>query len=250
MERDGVYDGGSLIRSDDARPTSEGRFLHRRYEARIALDEATRRDAYRLRYVSYSSRGHIDPNPSGLFSDEFDDLPTTITVVVYSEGLPVGSMRICLLRRNPFISSPARLAYRAEVDAILEGCDPHDRGLNCFEVNRLVRSPQSADDQGLVFLMLRLAGRIGADADFKTAINCVRAHHIPFYRRMHFVEAGPLRTYPGLNCQMILMQLSHERWKAACQVFRLVDPESGLPGMLDSLENVWSGRAQLLRQLG
>ena len=240
--------GVSSIESDHVRRISEGRFFQRGYVARIANDSATRQDAYRLRYLSYSSRGYIAPNPSGLFSDEYDDLPTTITVVVYAEGLPVGSMRVCLLRRDPLISSPARYAYPSEVDAILTASDPDDRGLNCFEVNRLVRLPQSADDQGLVFLMLRLAGRIGADADFRVFVSCVRANHLPFYRRMQFVEAGPMRTYPGLNCQMVLMQLSHERWRSACQMYRLVDPDSGLPGMLNSLENVWAGRANAFQQ--
>lgn len=238
----------SLVTRGDADVASGRRYHPTDYEARIASDDKSLRDAFRLRYLSYISRGYIAPNPHGLFRDDFDDLPSTITVVVYCAGVPVGSMRICLLRRDPAISSPARLAYRNEVDEILKSCDPQDRGHNCFEVNRLVRSPQSADDQGLVFLMLRLAGRIGQDADFKIAISCVRAHHIPFYRRMEFVEAGPMRVYPGLNCEMVLMQLSHARWKSACRVFRLVDPDSGLPGMLDKLDNVWTGRGQSSRQ--
>lgn len=237
----------SLVTGSDAGVVSERRFRRGDYVARIASDDVTLYHAFRLRYLSYISRGHIASNSSGLFRDDFDDLPSTMTVVVYCDAVPVGSMRICLLRRHPAISSPARLAYREEVDEILSNCDPEDRGYNCFEVNRLVRAPQSADDQGLVFLMLRLAGRIGQDADFKVAISCVRTHHIPFYKRMAFVEAGPKRVYPGLSCEMVLMQLSRARWEDTCQVFRLVDPNSGLPGMFDSLENIWASSVQPTR---
>ena len=218
----------------------------RDYEARIAVDEKTLRDAYQLRYRSYYSQGHIAHDPSGLFRDEYDNLPTATTVVVYAQGRPAGSVRTCLLRRGPGTTSPARHAYRDEVNAVLDGCEPEGTGYDGVEVNRLVRAPEAADDQGLVFMLLRLAGRLGMAAGFKVAISCVRAHHLPFYRRMQFTEVGPMKVYPGLTCPMALLKLPRPDWDATRKAFRLMDPEAGPPGLLDGLEHGRTVRPQLV----
>ena len=131
------------------------------YEARLATDATTMDDAYRLRYRSYLSQGHIAPNGTGSFKDAYDDLPTARTVVVYQEGRAVGSVRTCMIRPGTATTSPGRDNYRVEVDALMDACRPQVRGFEGVEVNRLVRAPESADDQGLVFTLLRLAGQLG-----------------------------------------------------------------------------------------
>ena len=220
----------------------------RSYEARIALDAPTMRDAFQLRYRSYHSQGHIPANASGLFRDQYDDLATATTVVVYAGGRPVGSVRTCMLRRGPGTISPARDAYRSEVDAILDESGPANGGYDGVEVNRLVRAPEAEDDQGLVFMLLRLAGRIGLARGFNVVISCVRLHHLPFYRRMRFAEAGEPKIYPGLTCPMVLLKLPRADWDTTREAFRLMDPEAGPPGLLEGLELGRVVRPHLVRR--
>jgi hypothetical protein len=210
------------------------------YEARIALDAETRRDAYALRYKSYHAHGSIPANPTGLFSDKYDELPTVTTVVVYADGKAVGSVRTCLLRRGPGTTSPARDLYPTEVEALLQGSGPERSGFDGLEVNRMVRAPEAEDDQGLVFMLYRLSGRLAMSADFRVVMLCARNNHVPFYRRMRFREAAEPRVYPGLTCQMVLLQSSRQEWDAMREGFRLMDPEAGPEGLLDGLEQ---GRA-------
>ena len=218
------------------------------YEARIASDAGTMRDAFELRYRSYHSQGHIAANPSGLFRDKYDDLPTATTVVVYAGGRAVGSVRTCLLRRGGGTTSPARDAYPTEVDKILETSGPEGPGYDAVEVGRLVRAPEAEDDQGLVFMLLRLAGRLGMLADLQVLFICVRLHHLPFYRRMRFIQAGEPRIYPGLTCAMALLKLSRVDWDATREAFRLMNPEAGPPGLLNGLEHGRTVHPHLVRR--
>ena len=200
------------------------------------MDADTRRDAYALRYRSYYSQGFIPANDTGLFADHFDEAPNTRTVVVYAEGTAVGSVRTCLLRRGPGSLSPARHAYPEEVENLLVNSGPERSGWDGLEVNRMVRAPEAADDQGLVFMLYRLAGRLAISAGFRVVVSCARRNHLPFYRRMRFTQAGELKTYPGLSCPMVLLQSSRSEWDTMREGFRLMDPEAGPPGLLDGLE--------------
>ena len=101
----------------------------------------------------------------------------------------------------------------------------------------MVRAPEAADDQGLVFMLYRLAGRLAIAAGFRVVVSCARRNHLPFYRRMRFTEAGEARTYPGLSCPMVLLQSSRSEWDTMRESFRLMDPDAGPPGLLDGLES-------------
>jgi hypothetical protein len=208
----------------------------KKYEARLASDASTMRDAYQLRYSSYLSQGHIQSNAEQLFKDKYDDLPTARTIVVYEQGRAVGSVRTCLLRPGDMTISPVRDSYRHEVDALLNACRPQTRGYQGVEVNRLVRAPESADDQGLVFMLLRLAGQVGLSVDFQMVFSCIRLHHLPLYRRLRFSEAGDVKLYPGLTCPMVLMKLPRAEWEATRSGFQLLDPGAESGGVLDGLE--------------
>lgn len=209
----------------------------RGYEARMACDSSTKRDAYELRYRSYHAQGHIETRADGLLFDRFDDLPTTRTVVVYVEGRAVGSIRTCLLRRGEGTMSPCREAYPTEVEKLLTESGPERNGFDGVEVNRMVRAPEAADDQGLVFMLYRLAGYLALAADFQVIVTCVRQHHFPFYKRLRFEQAGEAKLYPGLTCPMLLLKIGRTNYDAMRESFRLMDPEAGQPGVLNGLED-------------
>ena len=61
--------------------------------ARLAIDEQTRTDAYEVRYKSYLSGGYIDPKSSGTFSDAYDEMPNTQSMVIYKKQRPHASLR-------------------------------------------------------------------------------------------------------------------------------------------------------------
>ncbi len=220
------------------------------YEARIALDDATKAEAYALRYRSYLAGGHIAPNPSQSFSDRFDEMPNAITVVVYRAGHAVGSLRMCMLRRGPGTESPGREVYPDEVDALLQSCGPVGPGFDGVEVNRLVCAPEAANDQSLLFILYRLSGRIGLAADLRVAFACVRRHHLPFYRRIRFrEEAGP-RPYPGLSCTMQLLSSTRPVYDEVRATFKLIDPDAEPDDALAGLEHGKTVRPRLMRRVG
>lgn len=216
------------------------------YEARLANDPSTQRDAHELRYRSYYAQGHIAANASGILTDKFDDLPTTRTVVVYAQGRAVGSIRTCLLKRGPGISSPCRDAYPAEVERLLQGSGPERDGYDGVEVNRMVRAPEAADDQRLVFMLLRMAGYLALAEDFRVIVTCVRQHHVPFYSRLRFTQSGEPKIYPGLTCPMVLLDIGRSNYDAMRKGFRLMDPDAGGPGLLAGLEHGRTVRPQIM----
>ncbi|MBP0614648.1 N-acyl amino acid synthase FeeM domain-containing protein [Jiella mangrovi] len=202
------------------------------YVARLAVSESVRDDAFRLRYRSYVAGGHIEPNSSGRFKDIYDDMPNASTVVIYDQGAAVASVRTCTLARGTDLTSPARDAFRKEVDDLLNR-DTHSlfsgRGI---EVTRLVRSPEAENNQGLVFLLYRMAGYIALCAHSQVHLACVRENHTPFYRRLGYEPASELRAYPGLSCQMRLMASDRERYDKVRLAVPVMNPMTGRTGDL------------------
>ena len=206
------------------------------YTARIASDEATRRDVYSLRYSSYLDGGFIAPNKEGLFSDKFDGQPNTQTVAVYQGDEPVASVRVCFLSLFHPTPAPVRDTFPDQLDALLSQCRRSAQGMEAVEITRLVRSPRFANDQGLVFVLYRLAGLLGIQRDVRMILSCVRQNHVAFYRRLRYSEIAGPRSYPGLRCPMHLLACTREDYDAVRGRFPLMDPdafpEDDVPGFL------------------
>ena len=232
------------IASTSARPGVRSgvavRFAGNAYEARVAMDRDTKRDAFALRYNSYLDSGFIGPNDSGLFHDEFDRKPNARTIVVYDSGEAVASVRACFLSVGDGSTSPALETYPNEVRQVLTEAGQGRMGIAGLEVNRLVRSPQAANNQGLVFLLYRLVGRLALTRDFRVVVSCVRRNHVPFYRRLRFQECGGSRQYPGLNCPMHLVSCSRADYDENRSVVAIMDPDAaaGVPAELETGRSV------------
>jgi len=196
------------------------------YTARLALDAPTRRDAYSLRYASYVEGGFIKPNKERSFSDKYDRLANTQTVVVCQDREPIASVRVCFLSRFHDTPAPVRDTFPDYLEALLAPCRRSAQGMEAVEVTRLVRSPRFANDQGLVFVLYRLAGLLGIARDIRIILPCVRHNHVPFYRRLHYREVAGPRIYPGLTCPMHMLACSREDYDIVRARFSLMNPDA------------------------
>ena len=207
------------------------------YTACLAISERVRQDAFALRYRSYLNSGFIEKNATELFTDKFDELSSTQTVVIYSQDRPLASIRLCYLSRHTPMSSPAQGTFPEAVTQLLEGSPAGQRGHEAVELTRLVRCPSAANNQGLVFLLLRVAGHLALQTDFRIILSCVRQHHVAFYKRLRFQEATGLRPYPGLNCPMQMLACTRADYDEARAGFSIIDPGATPAGSLDGILN-------------
>lgn len=196
------------------------------YTARLATDKATWRDVYSLRYLCYLDGGFILPNKDKLFFDKFDGQSNTQTVAVYQDDQLVASVRVCFLSLVHPTPAPVRDTFPDQLNGLLAQCRRSTQGMEAVEITRLVRSPRFANDQGLVFVLYRLAGLLGIQRDVRMILSCVRQNHVAFYRRLRYSEiAGPC-SYPGLSCPMHLLACTREDYDAVRGRFPLMDPDA------------------------
>ena len=196
------------------------------YTARLALDEATRRDVYSLRYLCYLDGGFIAPNKDRQFCDKFDGQPNTQSVAVYQDDELVASVRVCFLSMFHPTPAPVRDTFPDQLDGLLAQCRKSTQGMEAVEITRLVRNPRFANDQGLVFVLYRLAGLLGIQRDVRMILSCVRQNHVAFYRRLRYSEIAGPRSYPGLSCPMHLLACTREDYDAVRGRFPLMDPDA------------------------
>ena len=204
-----------------------------RYTARLALDDRSAAEVYRLRYDSYLQSGHIDPDPRRMFRDRYDDLPNCRSIVIYSGERAVASVRTCSLVHGSALSSPAMDAFPDETRRLIAADADAGHGGRGLEITRLVRSPEAANNQGLVFLLYRLAGYVAIAEQADVFLSCVRRNHVPFYKRLGGVEVSEPRPYPGLKCLMQLMACSRADHEAVRATAPVLDPFSGRNSKLD-----------------
>ena len=205
------------------------------YEAILASDEDVRRDAFALRHASYVDGDFIAPRPDKLFRDAYDDLPNARTIVVYDDGHPVASVRVCFLSENDS-RSPASDAFSSQIGTILAETRAGRTPSKAAEITRLVRSPACANNQGLVFLLYRLAGHLVLNRDVQVILSSVRDNHVAFYRRLGFERASPPASYPGLRCPMSLLRCARSSYDRVRAGFPLMDPDAVPPGTFHGFE--------------
>ncbi len=219
------------------------RNTERTYVVRRALDADTKRDAYALRHTSYLASHYIDPKPDGLFSDRFDALPSSHTMVVYQDERAVAAVRVCFLTSDTLDGAPAGATFPDEVGGLLAALPRRKGAPQAAEITRLVRSPAAENNQGLVFLLLRVAGYLALQEDVPLLMSCVRQNHVPFYRRIGCQTASDLRPYPGLKCPMQLLACPRENYDDACAAFPIMDP---FAGPADSFDGFMAGRSVMM----
>lgn len=185
--------------------------------ARVADDEDTLKDAWLLRYESYSHHAYIDKNPDRLFKDELDFKPTSKTIVIYQNEQAIGSVRVCL--HNAAEASlgnytmPAMSTFPDLIPSLL--VDPNDASLNmrAVEVMRLVTHPHLEKNLELIFGLFRMAKYLTKFFDSQILFCGVRSNHIGIYRRIGFKKASEPRPYPKLKFDTALMYGLEEEYE-------------------------------------
>jgi hypothetical protein len=169
----------------------------RGFYARAAIDSQTRRDAFRLRHTCYHSKGYIDARPDGEFSDPHDMVASNTTIVLYEDGRPLGSVRVCTADKRAEQPEARQLplahSFPEDLESLL-GADAR-----ALEINRLVCHPAHAQSQGLVFMLMRMSVFIIQQHDPDFVISCVRSNHVGFYKRLRFEHVAGPRPYAGLK---------------------------------------------------
>jgi hypothetical protein len=172
-------------------------------EARLAITDKVKNDAYTLRHDSYASAGFIETQECGVLQDHFDSLPSSKTIVLYKNGVAAASARVCLLDltgKTPGATTiPSSKIFGEEITKLLCGMNRGNRPACAVEVTKLARHPNFLKDNNLVFGMFRMAGYLILHFEADAVLTAVRANHIPFYRRLGFQEVAEPRPYPGLN---------------------------------------------------
>ena len=134
--------------------------------------------------------------------------PTARSLVIYKEGRPVASVRLCVLDLTPgrtgWDEIPASRIF-PEAIAELAASMPHGRPAKITEINRLVRHPDFATDYHLVFVLFRFVSYMLTEANSDMMLSCVRRNHTPFYKRMHFSYVAGPRRYAGVKFETNLM---------------------------------------------
>ena len=198
---DGSTYGGLLIR--DGLKTSGDRVADGALTAQLAASETVLRDAWRVRHAAYSSQGYIEPRASGMFVDECDHYPSSKTVVIYKHDAPVATVRVCLYAPQSGISGtdavPAMDVFHDEITTLLPPFSDDGRPARAVEVMRLARHPDVATEHEPVFALFQMVGYLILLLQADAVISAVRAHHMPFYRRLGFQKVTEPRPYPKLR---------------------------------------------------
>ena len=179
-------------------------------QARLALDRQTKKDAFKLRHLCYHSNGYIDARSNGEFSDPYDAVPSNKTIVIYKEARPVASVRVCAM--DPSSADPkARHLPVTHVfpDEFAGLLQPTERAV---EINRLVCHPDQSHNQGLVFILFRMAGFMIQQHNPDLVTSCVRSNHVSFYKRLRFEAIGSPKEYTGLKFMTSLLICRRESY--------------------------------------
>lgn len=212
--------------------------------ARLAIDPQTRADAYSVRHKSYLSGGYIDPRPNGQFSDPYDEMPNSQSMVVYKAGRPVASVRVCILDTNPALSGwddiPALQIFPEEMQSLIADAPEHtkhrrNRPARAIEINRLVRHPDFATDFTLVFALFRLATFMVYYHETDVMMSCVRRNHTSFYKRLHFHNVAGPRRYAGVKFETNLMACYQPKYDSVLRDVPIVDSGAMTNGCYDGL---------------
>jgi len=175
-----------------------------RIDYRLADRREEREAIFRLRYQAYLREGGILPNPSGAFSDSYDQESNAYLFGVYLDDELAGSVRIHLLTKD-HAASPSYEAFsdilRPELDA----------GKTVIDTTRFVTDESfSRQHRGLPYAVLRVSWLAGGYFGADYCLAAVRVEHRAFYRRnfQHRLLCEA-RVYPGLARPLSLMSVHY-----------------------------------------
>lgn len=177
--------------------------------ARLALTPRVLQDAWSVRHAAYASHGFIDAREDGLFMDPCDHFSSTRVGVVYKNGRPVGTVRVCLYAPGSDVQGadhiPAMEVFGPEIANLLAPGAGASRAPRVVEIMRLATDPSVAGQRDVALALFLAAGYVMWDFRVNAAVCAVRRHHLPIYSRLGFQQITAPRPYPKLKFETALM---------------------------------------------
>lgn len=164
-----------------------------------------RREAFALRYHGYVHAGLIEASPFGIYTDAYDDLPTTVVAGLFRRGACIATLRLsfCFPGAAP-PTLPCERIY-PEVAAI----KAHARG-PVVELSRLATDPAITNTRYRARLYAA-AMRAGVSAclamDAKHLLVATQTKRRSFYEHvLDFKVTGPAQLYPPSDVPVVLLE--------------------------------------------
>ena len=163
-----------------------------------------RREAFALRYRGYVNAGLIEPSPFGIYTDAYDDLPTTLIAALFRRGACIATLRLSFYA--PGAQEPALPCEKVypEISALKANA----QGLT-VELSRLAIDPDINNTRYRARLYAA-AIRAGISAclalDAKHLIVATQTKWRSFYEHvLDFKVAGPAQFYPPGDVPVVLL---------------------------------------------
>jgi hypothetical protein len=201
---------------------------------------------YRLRHDSYVAQGFLEPKASRLFADEWDTLPHFFSVLCFIDGEPAASVRISHCRpagrRGERTETTAMEIFDTEIASLAESFRAGPNPAVVMELSRLTRHPDFAESNSdPLFAVFRTCFYSLLKYEADMLISAVRAHHMPFYRRMGFQKITEPRPYPKLKFETALMTCFGQSFRLvqkSLPIFQGIDPSDSVYDRLFAGERV------------
>jgi len=171
----------------------------------IARTCEERDEVYRLRHEAYRRDGAIDPQPEGRFSDYFDSLPNSVSLLARCpDREATATVRISVVRPDlSWHEAPSRRVF--DGDPALEAMAREAY----VEASRLCFGPLARRDA-----FVKLLGHMAALADvYETGwlVACPRVEHAHVYKSLFgFRQVAEPRQYFGVRFQTQLLAVRRE----------------------------------------
>lgn len=168
-----------------------------------AADDS-RREAFALRYRGYTHAGLIEPSPFGIYTDSYDDLPTTVIAGLFRRGACIATLRLSFYA--PGASEPALPCEKVYPE--VAGIKANAQGL-VVELSRLSIDPEITNTRYRARLYAA-AIRAGVSAclamDAKHLLVATQTKWRAFYEHvMDFKTLGPPQFYPPGDVPVVLL---------------------------------------------
>lgn len=169
----------------------------------IAETQASVKIAYKIRHDGYFSYNYITERDDGLFQDKYDLRQNVRTVVVFKNGIPAATVRLCLLDTTGGMPDadtiPAMEIFESEIRCLMASLSQSAPTTRAVEVTRMARAPEFSNDMTVIHAIFRAVGYLILYFNADVVLNACRPHHMPMYRRFGFQKLEEPRQYPNLT---------------------------------------------------
>jgi predicted GNAT family N-acyltransferase len=146
---------------------------------------------YRLRHDAYVRKRYIAPRSSGMMSDGWDELSTTMHFVALQKDCVIGAVRLVLDSANGL---PMERVFPDEVRQL------RGQGRRLAEASTMaVSHPHQESDCRLWLRLSRVLWQRAGMLQVDDLCLAVTPNHLAFYERLLFEPMGSPRRYGSLN---------------------------------------------------